>query len=99
MARRKQTLLDSQTARDILAELETYAKDKQFYPVQNALYGHMHRKLDDSKCRLYNELTIGKFDYWFDRLVFEGYIDIDDDTRAIRAVRLMIVDRDDLPEF
>lgn len=85
MPRRKTPIMKT-PARDVFAELELYAKDKQFYPVQNALFGHMQRKDYD--------ITIGEFNYYFDRLVEEGYIDVDDDTRAIRATKLIIVDRD-----
>lgn len=80
--------MESQTARDILSELELYAKDRQFYPVQNALFGHMRRKQYD--------VTIGEFNYWFDRLVRENYIDIDPDTRSVRCIRLMIIERDSI---
>ena len=87
MPKQKRPVLESSVARDILNELEHYAKDKQFYPAQNALFGHMRRKR--------YELTISEFNYWFSRLAWDGYIEIDPDTRAIRAVKLIIVERDD----
>lgn len=87
MPRRKEPIFKT-PARDIFAELEIYAKDKQFYPVQNALFCHMQRKEYD--------ITIGEFNYYFKRLVDEGYIEIDDDTRAIRATKLIITERDNV---
>ncbi len=94
MPRRKEPLMNT-PARDIMAELEHYAKDRQFYPVQNALYGHMIRRRDENGGRVYPGLTVGVFNYYFKRLVDEGFVQIDPDTRAVRAVKLMIVERDD----
>lgn len=86
MPKRRQPLQDSQVAQDILSVLETYAIDAQFYPTQNGLYNHMRR--------MGYKHTIGSFNYWFSRLVEARKIDVDwSNTRAIRAVNLVIVDR------
>lgn len=91
MPRRKSPVEESQIAQDILNELELYGKDKQFQPVQNALYGHMKRETKDRPAYDY---TIGEFNYWFDRLVRAGCIEVDDDTRAVRARNIIMIGRD-----
>jgi hypothetical protein len=89
---KRPTLIDeSKIARDILNELELYGTDKQFQPVQNALYGHMKRGTKDREPYDY---TIGEFNYWFDRLVRAGLIEVDPDTRAVRASKIVMVPRD-----
>src|SRR5260221_11195600 len=83
-------------SQNIFDELEGYAKDKGFYPVQNALYKYMAeaqwneatRKLDDPR---YPALTIGTFNHWYDRLIAEGYI-ILDKTRSVKMAHLVIVE-------
>lgn len=99
MPKRKGPALDNQIARDIFSELELYAKDRQFYPLEHALYSHMvrfERNADGKLERRYN-LIKGVFRYWFSRLVEEGYIEIDKETRAIRATHLIIVEKDKSP--
>lgn len=101
MVTRKGYVLQNKTARAILDELNLYAKDKQFYPVKFALFRYMRDGETDKSHKYtpgrYPELTQGSFNYWFDRLVAEGYIEIDWTTRAIRCVHLMIVEREDFP--
>ncbi len=90
---------DTHISRVILNELEEYAKMRQFYPVPNALYSYMTKprwnkaakKLDPP---FYPDLKETLFRYWFRRLVGAGYIEIDDDTRAIRCIHLQIIERD-----
>lgn len=89
MPRRREPIEASAVARNILSALETYATDSQFYPTQNGLYSHMKRMGYD--------YSIGRFNYWFFRLVEAGRIEIDwSNTRAIRATSLAIVERDSL---
>lgn len=89
MPRRREPVERSPVAQDILTVLQTYAKDEQFYPTQNGLHCHMRR--------LGYKYTIGSFNYWFSRLVEAGRIEIDwQNTRAIRATSLAIVERDTL---
>lgn len=84
-------------SKKIFDEMDLYAKDKGFYPVQNALYKYMAceqwndatRQLDDAR---YPDLTIGTFNHWYDRLVGEGYI-IVDKTRSVKMAHLQIVDK------
>lgn len=96
MPRRKGQVMDNPIARSIFSELELYAKDKQFYPLQNALYGHMTRfvKGSDGQLKRCYDLSLATFNWWFGRLVEDGYIKIDRETRSIRAVHLQIVERD-----
>jgi hypothetical protein len=97
MPKRKEPVMNNAIARDIFNELDLYAKDKQFYPVEHALYAYMTRFVkgeDGTRRRCYN-LSISTFRWWFLRLVEEGYIKVDPETRAIRAVHLMIVERED----
>lgn len=87
-------------SRKIFNELELYAKDKQFYPVQNALFNYMTKPQWNPKTRKkdpprYPKLTLWTFDYWFDRMVDEGYIEIDLASRAIRCTHLEIVEKED----
>ena len=91
MPRRKAAIEDNPIAQDILNELALYGTDKQFQPVQNALYGHMKRETKDRPAYDY---TIGEFNYWFDRLVRAGLIEVDDDTRAVRASSILMISRD-----
>jgi hypothetical protein len=91
---------DSHISHLIFNELDLYAKDRQFYPVQNALFSYMTNeqwnagthKLDPPR---YPHLSQGIFDYWFGRLVEEGYIEIDQTTRAIRCLHLEIIEKPD----
>jgi hypothetical protein len=92
-------------SRMILEELTLYAKDKQVYPIQNQLFHLMtdpqyNKKTNEPIPPRYPEI-VGKgntFDYWFGRLVEEGYIEIDWPTRSIRCTKLAIVDMGDKPE-
>lgn len=97
MPRRKGPALDNPVARSIFNELDLYAKDRQFYPVQNALFNHMvgFTKMPDGHLERRYNLSVGEFNYWFSRLVEEGYIEIDLATRAIRAMHLAIVEKED----
>lgn len=97
MPKRKEPVMTNAIARDIFNELDLYAKDKQFYPVQHALYAYMTRFVKDETGHLKRcyDLSISTFNWWFNRLVEEGYIKIDPITRSIRAVHLMIVERED----
>lgn len=87
-------------SRLILNELILYAKDRQFYPVRRALWRYMAypafnpatRKLDPPR---YPDVELNLYDYWFSRLVSEGYIEIDQNTSAIRCVNLEITEKDD----
>lgn len=89
MPRRREPIENSSVAQDILTVLQTYAKDAQFYPTQNGLFQHMRR--------MGYRYSIGSFNYWFFRLVDAGLIQIDwQNTRAIRATSLAIVERDSL---
>lgn len=99
MPKRKAPALENSIAQSIFDELDLYARDKQFYPVQGALYGHMTRfvKNADGNLERAYALSIGEFNYWFSRLVEEGHIVIDRETRAIRAVHLMIVEKENPP--
>lgn len=99
MPKRKGPALTHKIARAILDELSQYATDSQFYPVQNALYGYMARDHYNPKTRKmekarYPDLKRWIFDYQFERLVEEGYIEIDRPTRAIRCVHLQIVEKE-----
>lgn len=98
MPRRKGPVMDNPIARSIFNELELYAKDRQFYPLQGALYAYMTRFVKDEtdgELKSCYDLRVGTFNYWFDRLVEDGYIEVDRTTRSIRAVHLMIVERED----
>lgn len=91
MPKRRTAIAESRIAQDILSELELYGTDKQFQPVQNALFGHMKRATQDRDPYNY---TIGEFNYWFDRLVRAGLIEVDPNTRAVRASNILMVSRD-----
>jgi hypothetical protein len=102
MPKRKDPVLNNSTALLIFNELDLYAKDKQFYPVQNALYSYMTKPQFNKATRQmdpprYPDITRGTFDYWFERLVEEEYIKVDSATRAIRCVHLVIVERENAP--
>lgn len=83
----------------IFNEMDVYAQDKGFYPVQFALYKYMAEpqwnkatlKMDPAR---YKGLTQGKFDHWYDRLVEENYIIVDPTTRSVRLMHLVIVERE-----
>lgn len=105
MPKRKQTLQaiwekePDHISRQIFRELDLYAKDKQFYPVQNALWRYMTEPQYNPRTRKtevarYPEIGQWKFDYWFGRLVEERFIEIDPTTRAIRCVHLEIVEKE-----
>lgn len=99
MPRRKEPVLNVQTARDIFNELDLYAQDKQFYPVQGALFSYMTKPQRNPMTKIveparYPDLKLGVFNHWFNRLVEEGYIQVDRVTRAIRCVHLAIVEKD-----
>lgn len=87
-------------SRSILDELILYAKDKQFYPVRRALWRYMvyptfnpaTGKPDPAR---YPGVSRDLYDYWFSRLVSEGYVEIDQNTSAIRCVKLEITEKDD----
>lgn len=101
MSRRKPPALSNETARCILNELSLYATDKQFYPLQNTLWAYMakpqwnYATLCHDPAR-YPALGQWTFNYWFERLVEDGHIEIDKATRAIRAAHLEIVEKADL---
>jgi hypothetical protein len=83
----------------IFSELELYATDKGYYPIQNALFRFMTQPQWNEKVRKQDEPRYPKlgqwtFDYWFDRLVEEGYIEVDQVTRSIRCTHLIIVERE-----
>jgi hypothetical protein len=103
MVTRKGYVLTNKTARAILDELDLYAKDKQFYPVKFALLRYMQEGETKKEGRRivhipgkYPELTFGSYNYWFNRLVDEGYIEMDWTTKAIRCLHLIIVEREDI---
>lgn len=104
MAPRKQPILENKTARIILAELDLYAKDRQFYPLEGALFTYLTKGEYDHRKRKYIEPRYpemanhwGSFHYWFVRLSNEGFIEIDNNTRAVRCVHLQIVEKDASP--
>ena len=104
MPPRSQPVMETQLARDIYNELELYAKDKGYYPLQNALFAYMTRPIldkddkpqfdpDTNEMLRHYKITIGEFNWWFERLVKEGYIAVDKDTRSIKCTELVIVER------
>lgn len=104
MPKRKGPVLENPIARSILDELSLYAKDKQFYPLQNALFGYMTRPQFNPATRKedpprYPKLKLWIFDYWYERLVEEGYIEVDRATRSIRCVHLAIVERENINDL
>lgn len=92
-------------SRAIYNELYQYAIDKQFYPVENALYRYMTEpQLNEAThCEepaRYPYLGHGSFHYWFMRLCDEKYIAIDLSTsRAVRCESLEIVERENTDPF
>ena len=101
MPKRKTPAINNAVARDIFNELSLYGQDKQFLPVQNALFSfmtkpHWNPLNHQLEAPRYPELRQGVFDYWFDRLVEEGYIEIDRVTRAIRCTDLAIIKKEDV---
>lgn len=102
MPPRKQPVLQNSTARIILTELDLYAKDRQFYPLEGSLFTFLTKGEVNPKTRKwepgrYPNLTWGMFHYWFERLVSEHYIDVDFTTRAVRCLHLAIVERGESP--
>lgn len=103
MARRREPLWliwkknDNHISKNIHREFELYAKDTGFYPTQGALLGLMTQGQWLTP-KIYQEprykITKGEFDYWFDRLVSEGYIAVDSRTRAISSTGMEIVEKD-----
>ncbi len=89
----------NEVARNIYNELEVYAHDHHSYPTQGALYAYMAKPqwnnatLVQNEAR-YPELKVGMFNHWFDRLVSEGYIEVDRSTRAIRCTNLVISEKE-----
>lgn len=89
-------------AKDIWDELVSYAVNKQAIPVRNALYGLMLQKFNKGSGRyvyvwMYKAdgktpRSVGTFDYYFDRLRFEGYVTVYDDTGAIKVNTLRITE-------
>lgn len=107
MARRKRPLfvewqVDSEhVSRQIYRELEQYAVDYGYYPTQSALFALMTGGVWGAQTHEWipprYQFDRNKFDYWFERLVEEGYIDIDDRTRAIRSSYLDIREGENRP--
>lgn len=97
MPKRKTDALNNSIAKSIFNELDLYAKDRQFYPIEGALYSYMIRpeKNESGKFKPRYDFNQDTFRYWFGRLVEDGYITIDKDTRSIRCNHLMIVEKDD----
>lgn len=98
-------LLEHPVARAVYAELVGYCKDSQFIPVKNALFNYMRRDVGtDGKYVPANDITIGEFNHWFDRLCkgdwnrverrYVPFILIDGDTRAIRPIIIRLVEND-----
>lgn len=95
-------------AKDIWDELVAYAMNKQAIPVRNALYGLMLQKYNKAKHQfmylwMYKDDCItprgvGTFDYYFDRLRFEGYVTVYDDTGAVKVNTLRITEAVDESE-
>lgn len=84
---------------EIYQEFEQYAKDTGFYLSQNALFrwmteGRWIAPKVYQKPR-YPKLTLGSFNYWFDRLVDEEYIAVDSQGRSVSSSRLSITEKDD----
>lgn len=91
----------SHISRLIFNELDLYAKDKQFYPVRFALFNYMTRPQFNPMTRKndpvrYPDLRRGTFDYWFERLISEGFVTVDFTSSAVRCEHLAIVERDGL---
>lgn len=104
MPPRKQYVLDNKTARIILSELDEYAKMRQFYPLEHSLYTYLTEGEPDPKNRKKSEARYpelkgrwGMFHHWFGRLVEDGFIEIDQTTRAVRCVHLQIIEKDTSP--
>jgi len=94
-----ESLPDDHLVRQIYREFKEYAQSTGFYPTQNALYSLMVRPQWNAATRVWDpaRYTVprGQFEYWFRRLVEEGYIAIDQGrTRAVNATALSIVERD-----
>lgn len=107
MSRRKEALWliwkknDSHISKQIFREFEQYAIDTGFQPTQFGLYHLMTQGVWVTP-KIYQEpkypdLTQGSFDHWFERLVSEGYIKIDDRTRSISSTALKIVEKEERP--
>lgn len=101
---RRGYVLTNKTARAIMDELNLYATDKQFYPSKFALLRFMQegetKKVGNRAVHIpgrYPDITFGSYNYWFNRLVEEGHIEMDWTTKAIRCIHLIIVERDDVP--
>lgn len=107
MPKRKQPLWliwkhnDNHISKQIHREFEEYAKTTGFYPTQRGLFNLMtqgrwlpNRKFEEPR---YKDLQLGSFDHWFDRLVDEGYIKVDDATRSVNSTGLVIVEKDNRP--
>jgi hypothetical protein len=84
MPRRAKPLEDT-PAFDILSELHAIADTRQIIPNEHALFVHMRTT------RGYTHLNIDQFRYYFSRLVKEGHLRIDQQTRAITILARRIV--------
>lgn len=89
---------DNHISKQILRELELYAKDKGFYPLQNVLftmltngrYNPVTHKWEPARY----SFEIGTYNYWFKRLVEEGYVGLDPDSRSINSTSLEIREKE-----
>lgn len=85
----------------ILREYKQYIDDKAYFPNQHALFRLMTIPQWNPEKKGWDEprysVTIGAYNHWFDRLVKEGYIQVDGLTTSTRAPWITIVDKDDKP--
>jgi len=111
MPRRKKPLWliweedDAHISKSIYRELEIYAVDKGFYPTQRGLFrllveGEWKEAVREGrKIRLWvpprYSFTLDSFNHWFERLMDDGYVAIDERTRGIKCTGLIITQRDD----
>lgn len=83
MPRRKSPIKET-PAWDILKELIIYVDREQRTPNEHALYAFIMIPKG-------YEMTLGEFRYYFHRLQQEGYIEVDENTRAVKLSLRLIV--------
>lgn len=88
-------------SRVILREFEQYAIDNGYQPSPHGLFrmlteGYWHLKLRKFIEPRY-DFTQGSFDHWYDRLVEEGYMSVDEHTHALKSNWLVIEEKDGRP--
>ncbi len=83
MARSRVDLAQSETAMTIYNTLVQFVIDRQTIPARNSLFTGVLMAQGV-------KITIGSFNHWFDRLIEEGWIEIDDITGSLRIPELTI---------